>query len=105
MKKQTLLIPGTLTLAILGACASGPSEVTLPDGSLATRIDCGGSTVGLNYCFEQAGKSCGAEGYKIVDPANGIVLSTSDLAAADPDSFTVAFSTDTKSIFIQCGTD
>ena len=56
MKKQTLLIPGTLTLAILGACASGPSEVTLPDGSLATRIDCGGSTVGHNYCFQQAGK-------------------------------------------------
>lgn len=104
MKKQSLLIPAALLPAIVGACASGPSQVTLPDGTLATRIDCGGSTVGLNYCFEQAGKSCGAEGYTVVDPATGTVLSTSELAAADPDAFTVAFSTETKSIFIKCGT-
>lgn len=105
MNKQLLVIPGTLMLAAIGACASAPSQVTLPDGSLATRIDCGGSTVGLNYCFEQAGKSCGAEGYSIVDPATGAVLSTSELAAADPDAFTVAFSTDTKRIFIKCGAE
>lgn len=105
MNKQLLVIPGMLAFAIMGACASVPSQVTLPDGTLATRIDCGGSTVGLNYCFEQAGKSCGAEGYSVVDPATGAIISTSALAAADPDAFTVAFSTDTKSIFIKCGTE
>ncbi len=105
MNKQLLVILGTLVLALSAACASRPSQVTLPDGSLATRIDCGGSTVGLNYCFEQAGKSCGAEGYTVIDPATGTELSNSRVAAADPDAFTVAFSTDTRRIFIKCGTD
>ena len=88
-------------LALLGACGSTPSVVTLPDGSVATRIDCGGSAVGLNYCFEQAGKSCGAAGYSIVSP-DGRVLSTSEVASTDPESLTVAFSTDTNSILIKC---
>jgi len=91
-------------LAMLGACAAGPTVVTLPDGSVAYRIDCGGSSVGLNYCFEQAGKSCGAEGYSIVSP-DGRVLSTSEVASSDPESLTTAFSTDTNSIYIKCGQD
>lgn len=89
-------------MTLLGACAANPSTVTLPDGSVAYRIDCGGSSVGLNYCFEQAGKSCGAEGYSIVSP-DGRVLSTSEVASTDPESLTVAFSTDTNSILIKCG--
>lgn len=96
-------VPVVSVLALLGACAaSAPSVVTLPDGSVAYRIDCGGSAVGLNYCFEQAGKSCGAEGYSIVSP-DGRVLSTSEVAAADPESLTVAFSTDTNVIYVKCG--
>ena len=100
--KALRVIPLVSVLALLNACASAPSVVTLPDGSVAYRIDCGGSAVGLNYCFEQAGKSCGAEGYSIVSP-DGRVLSTSEVAAADPESLTVAFSTDTNVIYVKCG--
>ena len=86
----------------LAACA-GPSEVTLPDGTLAYRIDCGASVTDMNYCFEKAGKSCGASGYRIVG-RDGEVLGRSEAAASDSVRAVKAWQTDRNSIFISCGT-
>ena len=90
------------TLALLGACAPTPTVTNLPDGSAAYRIDCGGSSVGLNYCFEKAGKTCGAEGYSIVSP-DGTVMATVDMSGTNAQELTTGFSTDTTSILIKCG--
>ena len=87
---------------LLAACGA-PSQVTLPDGTLATRIDCGASAADMNYCFEKAGKSCGAAGYEIVGP-EGELLGNSEAAAADSVRVVRAWRTDANSIYIRCGT-
>ncbi len=95
----TGLIAATV-LSLLSACA-GPARTTLSDGTVAYRIDCQASAAGMNYCFEKAGKSCGAVGYQIVDP-NGIVLGDSEVAASDSVKVVKAWQTDRNSIYIRC---
>ena len=89
------------TLTFLAACAA-PTQTTLADGTVALLIDCEGTAAGMNYCFERAGKSCGAEGYSIVDPS-GRVLSGSDVTDEDADSLARQFETDQNSILVRCG--
>ena len=89
-----------VALALLAACAA-PSQTRLPDGSLAIRIVCDGTAGGLNYCFERAGKSCGATGYSIVDNT-GRVLSGSRVADSDMEALVRAFETDQNSILVKC---
>lgn len=87
--------------ALLAACA-GPAQTQLPDGSYAYRIDCGGSARGLNYCLEKAGKSCGAEGYTIVDEYGTTVSSSVDLDD-DPQALFKDWEGDRNSMLIRCG--
>ena len=90
-------------VAALGACAANEPITTLPDGSEAIRIECGGSSVGVNYCFEKAGKTCGAEGYSIVAP-DGTVMATVNMSGTNAQDLTTGFSSETNSILIKCGT-
>lgn len=92
-----------LAALLLAACAGGPSVITLPDGSIAYRIDCDGTARGLNYCLEMAGKSCGAEGYTIVAP-DGRRLTTSEAVESDTLALFKDYAADRNSILIQCGT-
>ena len=105
MKNKKLLTTALATsgLALLAACAPTPTTTTLPDGSTAIRIDCGSSSVGLNYCFEKAGKTCGAEGYSVVTP-EGTVMATVDMSGTNAQELVTGFSTETTSILIKCGT-
>ena len=97
----------TIILALaalsLAGCASGPSTATLADGTVAYRIDCGASAADMNFCFEKAGKSCGADGYSIVG-RDGLLLGTSEVAASDSVKVVKAWQTDRNSIYITCGT-
>ncbi len=88
-------------VAILSACAT-PTETTLEDGTMALLIDCGGSTRGMNYCFEKAGKSCGADGYSIVG-MDGRVIATGEAAATDAQAVVRNFDAETNSILVKCG--
>ena len=88
--------------AALTACAT-PTETTLADGSTALLIDCGGSTRGMNYCFEKAGKSCGADGYNIVGQ-DGRIIATGDAATTDPAAVVRNFDAETNNILVKCGT-
>ncbi len=88
-------------LALLSACAT-PTQTALSDGTAAYRMDCDGTAGGLNYCFERAGKSCGAAGYTIVD-RDGRVISTSRVADSDMESLVRAYETDQNSILVRCG--
>ncbi|MEO1201177.1 MAG: hypothetical protein AAFX10_00625 [Pseudomonadota bacterium] len=90
------------TLSLLAACA-GPAQTTLEDGTVAYKIDCQASAAGLNYCFEKAGKSCGADGYLIVG-RDGQVLGDSEVAASDNVKVVSAWQTDRNSIYIRCDT-
>ena len=102
--KKTLTIALAASgLALLAACGSQPTTTTLPDGSTAIRIDCGSSSVGLNYCFEKAGKTCGAEGYSVIAP-DGTVMATVDMSGTSAQELVTGFSTETTSILIKCGT-
>lgn len=87
---------------MLAACAGGPSQVTLSDRTIATRISCDGIPRGLNYCFERAGKSCGAEGYTIVDQ-DGMAIGKSDVADAGTEALVRQYAEDASSILIKCG--
>lgn len=87
--------------ALLAACA-GPSEVRLSDGTMAYRISCDGTSAGLNYCFERAGKSCGAAGYSVVD-SNGAVIATSAVASQDAEALVRDYSSVQNSLLIRCG--
>ena len=87
-------------LALLAACA-GPSQTTLPDGSVAYRIDCDGSAAGMNYCFERAGKSCGAAGYVIVDE-DGQTISDSTAADSDAGALVREYAAGQNSILVSC---
>ena len=88
--------------ALLTACAA-PTETTLADGTTALLIDCGGTTRGMNYCFEKAGKSCGADGYTIVGQ-DGRVIATGEAADTDPAAVVRNFDAETNSILVKCGT-
>lgn len=89
-------------LALVTACAS-PAQTRLSDGSLAYRIDCDGTAGGLNYCFERAGKTCGAAGYTIIDQ-DGQTLSEGNVADSGMEAQTRAYKTDQNSILIRCDT-
>lgn len=91
-------------LALLAACAAPSQTTTLPDGTVAYRIDCDATAAGLNYCFERAGKTCGATGYAIVSQ-DGRLISTSDVADSDRIEQVSAFDTgqNEDSILISCG--
>ena len=88
-------------VVLLAACAA-PTSTTLSDGTTATRIACDGTGRGLNYCFERAGKSCGAAGYTILDDS-GRVLGKSDVADAGTDRLVRQYAEDQSSILIRCG--
>lgn len=92
----------TVSAAVLLAACAGPSQVTLADGSVAYRISCDGTAVGMNYCFERAGKSCGADGYTVVDQ-DGRTISTSAVAEQDTEALVRSFSTDQNSMLVKCG--
>ena len=89
-------------LALLAACAT-PTQTTLSDGTVAYRIDCDPSAAGMNYCFERAGKSCGAAGYTIVDE-EGQMISRGDAADSATEGRVKAYVIDQNSILIKCGT-
>lgn len=89
-------------LALLAACAT-PPQTTLSDGTVAFRIDCESRTGGLNYCFERAGKSCGAAGFSLVDP-DGRMLSDSDVVDSNLEALARAYDADQNSVLIRCGT-
>ena len=91
-----------ISAAVLLAACAATDQTTLSDGTAALRIDCDGTAAGMNYCFERAGKSCGAEGYTIVDPS-GRMLSGSDVADTDLESLVRAYETDNNSVLIRCG--
>jgi len=95
------LILASAALAALAGCAA-PAQTTLPDGTVAYRIDCSASPSGMNFCFENAGKSCGAEGYQIVG-RDGEILGDSKAAASDSVKVVKAWQTDSNSIYIRCG--
>lgn len=102
--KQTMAIKLGLTisaLTLLAACAA-TNETTLSDGTVATLIECDVTPSGLNYCFERAGKSCGAAGYTIVD-ADGSAVSKGSVAAADQASFVRDYAAGPNGILIKCG--
>lgn len=88
-------------LALLTACAT-QTQTTLSDGTVAYRMDCDGTAGGLNYCFERAGKSCGAAGYTIVD-RDGRTISTSRVADSDMETLVRVYKTDQNSILVRCG--
>ena len=60
--------------AMLAGCATA-TETHLQDGRKGYSIDCSGSAVPLNKCFEKAGEICGAKGYFVYDK-NGQVITT-----------------------------
>jgi len=86
----------------LTACSAGPTTIRLEDGSVAYRIDCGKSSEGLNFCFEKAGKSCGAEGYTVFDE-QGQAVTTSAAASEERAPRVLAYNTSANSIIIRCG--
>lgn len=90
------------TLVLFAACAS-LSQSLLSDGTVAYRIDCDGTAAGMNYCFERAGKSCGAAGYVIVDQ-DGRTLSQSSAADTDIDALVRIDEADQNSILFRCNT-
>ncbi len=90
-------------LAMLAACGTTAQTTQLPDGSFAYIIPCGGNASALNYCFEKAGKSCGAEGYTLVGQ-DGEFLSGSEIAESDLEALTTSWQSDRNSILVKCGT-
>lgn len=88
-------------LALLAACAA-PTQTTLPDGTVAYRIDCDRTSAGLNLCFERAGKSCGADGYTIVD-REGRTISTNRVADSDQAALVREYEANQNSILVKCG--
>lgn len=94
-----LAIPALL---LITACA-GPSTTTLADGRTANRIDCSAGVGGLNFCFEKAGKSCGAEGYTIVGK-DGEMISSSTATATEREARLQANQLNVNHIFVVCGT-
>ena len=98
--KSTKAAVFAFALTTLAACGN-PLQTTLEDGRVAYRMECEGTATSMNYCFERAGKSCGADGYTIVS-RDGRLLSTSDVAETDMPSLYRAFETDKNSILVAC---
>ena len=101
MKK---LIQGFIILgaAALSACATPPVQTRLADGTLVYRIECDGTAAGLNYCFGKAGKSCGAEGFTVVDEG-GNTLTDSEAADVGVDGSMSLWAGDQNAILVKCG--
>ena len=92
---------GCTALALLAACTP-QQTTTLADGSVAYRINCDATPSGLNFCFENAGKSCGADGYTIIG-RDGETISTSRVARSDREAVVRAYLTNQNSILVKCG--
>ncbi|MDJ0939636.1 MAG: hypothetical protein QNJ00_07715 [Woeseiaceae bacterium] len=87
-------------LTLLAACST-PQQLTLDDGTVAWRIDCSRSA-GLNYCFERAGKSCGAAGYSLVSPEGRVIATSSATGEIEEgDQFTQEVTYE-NSILVKC---
>jgi hypothetical protein len=77
--------------AIFASCATS-NRVTLPSGETGYTINCDGSMVNMNVCFEEAGNLC-PEGYELLNQSqNGGWIATN----------TFAGSTSTKGIMVKC---
>lgn len=87
---------------LLAACSSTPQTATMANGSMATRIDCDGTTDGMNYCFERAGKMCGAAGYTLVD-SNGVPISGKQGVNPGMETVVKAYEMDKNTIYVICG--
>jgi hypothetical protein len=96
--KFSLRITG---LALLAACAT-PTQTRLSDGTLVYQIDCDPSALGMNYCFDRAGKTCGAAGYTIVDQ-DGQMISRDDATDMAAEARVKAYVADQNSILVRCG--
>ena len=102
--KDMMAIKLSLTvsaLTLLAACAA-TTDTTLSDGTVATLIECDVTPNGLNYCFERAGKSCGAAGYTIVDQ-DGQAISKGQVADSDQASFVREYAAGQGGMLIKCG--
>ncbi|MEM7765179.1 MAG: hypothetical protein AAF290_14025 [Pseudomonadota bacterium] len=99
---KILKLPAALIAAacLTSGCAT-PQQTTLADGSVAYRIDCDGTSRGLNACLERAGRSCGAAGYVLIGD-NGKRLSS---ASNDSQALFKDFAGDRNSILFQCDAD
>ena len=86
----------------ISACRGMP-ETTLPDGSVAYRISCDSSPSGMNYCFERAGKTCGAAGYTVVDSEGRTLVRGGVTSDTDPEALVRSYQMDTNSILVKCG--
>lgn len=104
MNRPNLAVPALaiVTLVLLSACAA-PTQTRLADGSIAYQIRCEGVPSGLNYCFERAGKSCGAQGYTIVG-RDGSIISKSDAAESESQTQARSELEGQTSILVKCGT-
>ncbi len=106
MNKSTLIKAclSAASLASLSGCAgAGGSNLTvLADGTTALAIECDGTARGLNFCFELAGKSCGAQGYTILNEA-GEAIGKSDYADAGTDRLIRQQAEDENRLLIRCG--
>ena len=62
VKIPLLLLP----VLALTACAT-VTQVYTPDGGRGYSINCSGSMLNWGSCIEKAEKTCGAEGYEVVE--------------------------------------
>ncbi len=85
---------------LLAGCA-GSTQTTLSDGTVANLVECDGTTRGMNYCFERAGKTCGAADYTIVD-REGNTIARSNLTDEDSASLIKQYANDQNSILVKC---
>lgn len=99
--KTSLLLLFAASISLSG-CAT-PTTTRLADGTLVYRINCDGGAGGLNYCFGRAGKTCGADGFTILDN-DGTVIATSDVAGGDVETVVSLHSYDESTMLVKCGT-
>ncbi len=90
-----------LAVAGIAGCA-GPAATTLPDGTVAYRVNCDTTSRGLNYCFENAGRTCGADGYSVI-ANDGTRLSPNAISRSQLQALTAAYQENRNSILIACG--
>ena len=90
-----------LALAGIAGCA-GPTSATLPDGTVPYRVNCDTTSRGLNFCFENAGRTCGADGYSVI-AADGSRLSPNAISRSELQALTAAYQENRNSILIACG--
>ena len=55
-----------LSTVILSACATS-KEVYTSDGTRGYSINCSGSMLNWDSCYERAEKTCSAEGYEVLE--------------------------------------